>query len=84
MKIVRLTTNDNNNNINNNNNDNNTYQLLCWPFWARVIYDGGMYNQPTLYRHSIQRQNSLQWQFECYEIFAQEVTVNEKLCKNIA
>ena len=24
------------------------------------------------------------WQFECHETFAQEVTVNEKLCKNIA
>ena len=32
------------------------------------------YSQPSLYRHSIQRQNS----------FAQEVTVNVKLCKNIA
>ena len=43
-----------------------------------------LYRQPFLYRHSIQRQNLLQWQFECHETFTQEVTVNEKLCKNIA
>ena len=42
------------------------------------------YSQPSLYRHSIQRQNSLEWQFERHETFAQEVMVNEKLCNNIA
>ena len=42
------------------------------------------YSQAYLYRHSIQRQNSVEWQCEYYETFAQEVTVNEKLWKNIA
>ena len=34
-----------------------------------------------LYRHSIQRQNSLQWQFECHVTFAQKAMVYEKLWK---
>ena len=41
-------------------------------------------SEPSLYRHSIQRQNSLQWQFECHKTFAPEVKIDEKLCKNIA
>ena len=47
------------------------------------FYDGPSYRQPFLYWHSIQRQNSLKWQFDCREIFAKEVTISHKLCKNI-
>ena len=37
-------------------------------------------SQPSLYNHSIQRQNSLLWWFDWHETFAQEVTINQK-CK---
>ena len=40
--------------------------------------------QPTYFIHSIQRQKSLKWYFDWHETFAQEVAVNQKLCKNIA
>ena len=39
--------------------------------------------QPSLYRHAIQRQNSLKWQFHCHETVANEVTISLKICKNI-
>ena len=37
-----------------------------------------LYRQPSLFGHTMQRQNSKSWQFEFHETFAQEVTVNEK------
>ena len=50
-----------------------------------IVRDDLVYSQPSLQRHSIQRQNFLYWQFECQETFAQELMrVNEKLFKIIA
>ena len=59
--------------------------FLLLNFANNLNYHILWYSQPSLYRHSIQRQNSIfKWQFECHETFVQVVIVNKKLCKNIA
>ena len=49
--------------------------------WETIIRQ--IYRQPYLLRHSIQRQNSSWWQFDCHETFPKMVTISHKLCKNI-
>ena len=51
-------------------------------FRSPIRYDS-VYSQPSLYRHSIQRKIRYNADFHRYETFSQEVTVNQKLCKNI-
>ena len=38
----------------------------------------------TLFNTRYNDKNSLYWKFECHKTIAQEMTVNEILCKNIA